>query len=174
MDRVTENFCLFFRSESKLSNWHSVKFTWKGENFLNSEAAMMWAKCMLHKDFVSAKEVLANQNPSSVKKVGRAMKGFDYKLWGEYKKRIMVGLLLAKFSQNKEYKEYLLSMKGKRFVEASPFDKIWGNGLSKTDPKACMPSKWEGQNLLGDCLDEVFLVISENPSKVHYTTTITK
>jgi len=38
------------------------------------------------------------------------------------------------------------------FVEASPYDKIWGVGLSPDDDRVLDINKWNGQNLLGKCI----------------------
>ncbi len=40
-------------------------------------------------------------------------------------------------------------------VEASPFDKIWGIGMAKDNPKAQNMDTWNGLNLLGFVLMEV-------------------
>ena len=50
----------------------------------------------------------------------------------------------------------MLYGKGRNFVEASPYDKIWGIGLGENDPDAQDPQKWKGDNLLGKVLDEVY------------------
>jgi ribA/ribD-fused uncharacterized protein len=37
-------------------------------------------------------------------------------------------------------------------VEASPYDRIWGIGVSATDERATDPRRWPGANLLGFAL----------------------
>ncbi len=62
---------------------------------------------------------------------------------------------IAKFSQNPELKKLLLETGDRAFVEASPFDKIWGIGLTANKPAAYDRARWKGLNLLGDILNEV-------------------
>jgi hypothetical protein len=64
-------------------------------------------------------------------------------------------ILFCQFSQNKDLLERLLSTAGTTLVEASPYDRKWGIGLSKDDPRAPYPDQWLGDNLLGQVLTEV-------------------
>lgn len=59
------------------------------------------------------------------------------------------------FSQNEELKQQLLWTHPKTLVEASPYDQIWGIGLSEDDPKAWNKLTWRGKNLLGEILTTV-------------------
>ena len=62
---------------------------------------------------------------------------------------------LLKFSQNQNFKDFLLSTGDKILVEASPYDRIWGIGMLETDNRAENPLLWNGENLLGFALMEV-------------------
>ena len=60
--------------------------------------------------------------------------------------------LVAKFTQNPELKRALLDTGNAVLAEAAVNDKIWGIGLSMSDPKRLDPSEWKGQNLMGYAL----------------------
>jgi len=61
----------------------------------------------------------------------------------------------AKFGQNPELKEFLLSTGDAILVEASPYDKIWGIGLDRETAMKGTVNQWKGENLLGYALMEV-------------------
>jgi hypothetical protein len=61
----------------------------------------------------------------------------------------------AKFSQNEDLRRKLLSTGSKIFVECSPYDKIWGNGLNITDTLHTHPDFWKGTNRLGKAIMKV-------------------
>jgi len=71
------------------------------------------------------------------------------------KNQIVVAGNLAKFSQNPDFRDFLLTTKNRILVEASPVDKIWGIGLAADDKKIENPRLWKGLNLLGFALMEV-------------------
>lgn len=50
-------------------------------------------------------------------------------------------------------------------VEASPWDNLWGIGLSETDERAKDPNQWQGENLLGFCLMRVRDVLAKEKSE---------
>ena len=60
---------------------------------------------------------------------------------------------VAKYSQNPELLKLLLEAPAS-FVEASPEDDVWGIGMGMDDPDITDPSKWRGQNLLGQAIAE--------------------
>lgn len=76
-------------------------------------------------------------------------------IWQEHAFNIVVVGNLEKFTQNKRLGDILVSTNSAIIAEASPYDRIWGIGLSATDPKSRDPQKWRGENLLGKALMEV-------------------
>ena len=60
--------------------------------------------------------------------------------------------LIAKFSQNDELRKRLIDTGDSTLAECAVKDKIWGIGLSMTDPDRMDIAKWRGQNLLGYAL----------------------
>ena len=87
--------------------------------------------------------------------LGRKVKNFDEKKWNETKYSIVFAGNLLKFSQDENLKDFLLSTKNDIIVEASPYDKIWGMGMSADDEFVENPTRWKGENLLGFALMEV-------------------
>ena len=61
----------------------------------------------------------------------------------------------AKFGQNPELKEFLLSTDDAILVEASPYDTIWGIGMDRETALNSKVEDWKGENLLGCALMEV-------------------
>ena len=85
----------------------------------------------------------------------RKIRNFDGKVWDTKKYEIVVEGNKAKFSQNLELKEFLLSTADAILVEASPYDRIWGIGLYPGQAAKGTVDEWRGLNLLGCALMEV-------------------
>ncbi|MNG45803.1 Swarming motility protein YbiA [compost metagenome] len=154
---TTDKFVLFWKSDSIYSNWYNFnsRFVWRFRRFENSEAALMYAKADFFKDEHICASVMVDQDPYSVKKLGRLVKPYDDKAWSLARYDLMVDILKAKFEQNPTMARKLLATGDRILVEASPSDKIWGIGLAPDDPNAQIPARWLGQNLLGKALMEV-------------------
>lgn len=152
MLRVTDRHTFFFRPECPFSQWYPASFTAGGLTFSCAEQFMMHGKAKLFWDAEAAAEILAAASPREHKALGRKVKGFDDQVWKQHREAIVAAGSRAKFTQNEELKEMLLDTRGTTLVEASPFDRIWGVGLSANDPRIDDPKQWRGQNLLGKIL----------------------
>lgn len=142
-------------TKSCFSQWYDVYFEIDGVKYNTTEQYMMASKARLFDDEETFNEIMNAKSPNEYKKLGRKVKGFDANLWDEKKMDIVVAGNKAKFVQNPDLKEFLLSTVDAILVEASPYDKIWGIGMDKETALECNIDDWNGANLLGFALMEV-------------------
>ncbi|CAN5882841.1 hypothetical protein BH11MYX2_BH11MYX2_15910 [soil metagenome] len=149
------SFTFFFTEAHPFSQWYPCAFTVGGRTFSCAEQFMMHGKALLFGDAETAEKILAAGHPKQHKALGRKVTPFDDVTWKSERVAIVKAGSHAKYTQNPELLEKLLATKGTMLVEASPFDRIWGIGLSAKDPRALDPAQWRGQNLLGKVLTEL-------------------
>lgn len=157
--RVTDKH-IFFWGEFP-SNWYKCHFIAEEDGkkleFFNSEQYFMWKKAKFFNDEDIAQRILhEGKNPKTAKALGRLVKNYDDAAWNKVRYDIMVEANMLKYGQSEELKEMLLNpeLKGKHYVEASPYDGIFGIKCSETEALDD-ESNWNGRNLLGKALDEV-------------------
>jgi hypothetical protein len=152
MQRATDRYTFFFRPESPFSQWHPSRFVVDGVTFVCAEQFMMHGKARLFDDAEVAAQILAATSPREHKALGRKVRGFDDAVWRRERERIVYDGNRAKFGQDRALLAALLATRGTELVEASPYDRIWGVGLSMDDPAIEDPTSWRGKNLLGRIL----------------------
>lgn len=178
---VKNNLCLFTRGP--LSQWwggfknqtggfsiHSINpvfnihpdiYEWclKYDQLLDINCCEQWMmlnKAALFGDVESFEKILNEKSPSKQKDLGRTVKGFQQEVWDVEKFLIVYDGNFFKFNANEELRNFLLSFNPHTtFVEAAPWDSVWGIGLDSEDPDALDIEKWKGQNLLGKALSMV-------------------
>jgi ribA/ribD-fused uncharacterized protein len=134
------------------SQWWPAPFTVDDVRYPTAEHWMMAGKARLFEDAAGLAAVLAAKSPGAAKAAGRKVRGFDEQAWAAARYDIVLAGSLAKFIQHRDLAEVLLRTGDQILVEASPFDRIWGIGLSANHPDATRPSRWRGLNLLGFAL----------------------
>ncbi len=132
-----------------LSNWYLSDFQIDGITFTSMEQYMMYKKAICFKDENIANQILAEKNVAKIKELGRLVSDYDEHIWNGVRQIIIYEGLFAKFSQNESLRSKLLDTKYSTLVECAVKDRIWGIGLSMTDPKRLIQTEWQGQNLLG-------------------------
>lgn len=145
----------FFHAPHPFSQWHPCTVIYTDIRYGNAEQAMMHHKALLMGDEDTAEEIMKTKIPQKIKAWGRRVKNFDPELWDKEKEQLVYEINMAKFGQNQAIKTILLRTGTKTIVEASPYDRIWGIGLSEEDPRSDDPRLWKGQNLLGKVLMRV-------------------
>lgn len=137
------------------SNWYLSDFELEGHTFCCVEQWMMWKKACMFGDRETAQEILDCTDPAIMKKLGRSVKGYVDSRWAAERFYIVREGVRAKFEQNAELKEKMMQTTG-AFAEAAPNDRVWGIGMSADDPRRFNKANWNGQNLLGAALSDVY------------------
>ena len=147
--RETDKFVFFW--QGPFSNWHPAQFTdpLTKVKFANTEQAFMWYKAQFFNDLSTLEQIEAAKTPKEAKDLGRGVKNFNPTYWSCVKFGFMAYVNLLKYQQNADLAEKLLDTESKLLVEASPYDRVWGVGLSEDDPNIEKIEKWQGTNLLG-------------------------
>ena len=157
---------LFFGEKNMygyFSNWYPCKFTIDDIEFSNTEQYMMYMKAITFKDMYNAEKILNTDNPKEIKRLGRLVTNYDQEVWSKVRFDVVKAANLAKFTQNPDLKTKLLETGDRYIIECAPRDTIWGIGYSKGNSSALTPSRWRGQNLLGQVLMAVRdIIISDN------------
>ena len=113
---------------------------------------MMYRKAICFQDEAVAEQILKTDNVAHIKELGRTVSGYNENVWNGMRQLIVYDGLVAKFSQNEEFKEKLLQTGDALLAECAVHDRIWGIGLSMKDEKRFDISQWRGENLLGYAL----------------------
>lgn len=142
-------------TKSCFSQWWEASFEIDGFLYPTAEHYMMGAKARLFGDLDTFDRILKTKHPKQAKDLGRGVIGFNESIWLEHRFDIVIAANEAKFRQNPQLSDFLLSTGERILVEASPVDRIWGIGLAANDANASSPQHWKGLNLLGFALMEV-------------------
>lgn len=134
------------------SQWYNSSMTIDGIRYNCCEQYMMHQKALLFKDLTTAAKIMSTTSPKLQKQLGREVINYNDIIWDSRRFDIVFKGNLAKFSQNELLKSELLNTGNRQFVEASPYDTIWGIGMGLDNPLIDDPTNWRGLNLLGQVL----------------------
>ena len=159
---IRDGYLLFW--DGWPSNWEPCQFTLMGTTYNCVEQFMMAAKARTFGDSAALEKIMASANPRDQKQYGRAIENYDDKQWCDIRYEVVVDGTVEKYRQNPSLREKLMATEDLIFVEASPYDTVWGIGMRSSDPYATIPSKWRGTNLLGLAITEARAFLrSESP-----------
>ncbi len=135
-----------------LSNWYLSRFRAGNIDFSSMEQYMMYQKAVCFHDKDTAAKILTTNDVARIKALGRLVSGYDDNYWNGIRQIVVYNGLMEKFSQNAELKKKLIETGNAILAECAVKDRIWGIGLSMSDPNRYEKAKWQGQNLLGYAL----------------------
>ena len=153
---MNEQNDIFFWTNHYMSNFSASKIEENNIIFNCVEQYFMYHKCMLfNSDNTKLISLILNETkPIKIKQFGRKVLNYSEVIWSEKRYEIMLNGLRLKFNQNENLKKKLILTNNKNLYEASPYDRIWGIGYTKTNALKTDKSKY-GLNLLGKALMEL-------------------
>lgn len=137
------------------SRWYSLAFEIEGKSFFCIEQYMMAEKACFFDDEECERRIMNNNDIEDITLLGQQIKIFDGFLWDNYKKDVIRQGNVAKFADNKELFEFLISTDDAILVEATPYDVVWGIGMREGDQGIDNPHNWKGENILGFTLMKI-------------------
>jgi ribA/ribD-fused uncharacterized protein len=150
---IRDGYALFWGGWA--SNWYMSNMSIDGVDYNCVEQYMMAGKAKLFWDYAILGKIMKSNSPKEQKKMGRGVIGFKMDEWDKVKFDVVKRGNLEKYKQNPYLMKKLIDIGDVKFVECSPYDKIWGIGMDMNSEDATNPAKWNGLNLLGKVLDEV-------------------
>ena len=165
--KCSNGYAYFFQ-DTPLSNWwrSTPSIPYDGHKFTSSEALFMYLKAKGMGDDEIAMQIVEVDNNASladnkrfakVKALGKKCK-FDEAIYLEKREEWMFTTISAKYEVDEDFRNVLMAdrYKGLTFVEASPFDAVWGIKTSATKKVLAKgESAWKGLNLLGKLLTKL-------------------
>ena len=135
-----------------LSNWYLSDFVINDIKFTSMEQYMMYQKAMLFGDEEIASQIMSTTNVGKIKALGRSVSNYNESVWNGMRQVLIYKGLVEKFRQNENLLKELQKTGDAILAECAGQDRIWGIGLSMTDPAKNNMDVWNGQNLLGFAL----------------------
>jgi len=165
---LKDGFILFWNGP--FSQWYPSDFQVSGTWYNCVIQYRFSQKAIMFNDLNMYDRIMESSHPSQQKKLGRRVKRFVPAQWNAMSRKIVYDGNYAKFTQVERLTKLMLEMDG-IFVEASPYDKVWGIGLDIHDPRTTIPDQWKGTNWLGEVLTEVRDAIKLSHT-LHFPTSI--
>lgn len=164
--KITEDYVFFYGTGDIPSNFYPSPYCAHGYQFPTVEHGFQWEKACYFNDEETATRILETDCPAEAKRLGRLVKNFNEEEWRPVAITYMVAHVRHKIIQNPTIYRWVIehAKYGRRFVEASKKDKIWGIGLYENEATKTDPCEWPGENRLGYCLDSISRsLMIENP-----------
>lgn len=134
----------------------------KGITYQSIEQYLMAQKAMIFGDDVTYRQIMASDNPSTIRDMGRRIKGYSDEVWRANRYVIAITGNYLKFYQHEDLRMVLLSTGNRGIAEASPRDGVWGIGIPSDVATKLGRRGWKGSNLLGSVLMTVRTMLREH------------
>ena len=158
---VTDKYVIY--KDGVFSNRYNCNIIYDNKTFKSVDHLLMYFKAVFFNDIEHANEILNVSDSRLSKKIGRQVVGYVDSEWSEVREKYVTYASYLKFIQNENCKTKLLQFgAGRKFVQGSRCDSIYGIGIRFADNDARDSEKWNGTNLAGKALDKVYDAIVNN------------
>lgn len=151
----TNNVIGFYAPEKEngyLSNRFPSYFEYAGMSYSSMEQFMTAQKAIVFGDYEMYNEILLEHDPEEIDALGAEILNYDDIVWGKLYRPMLLRGLRAKFQQNPELLEKLLSTGNALLAACDPEEHVLGIGMSADNPSVQNIRKWNGENRLGAVL----------------------
>ena len=145
----------FFGALNPLSNFYECAFHVKGETYISSEQFIQSEKALFFKDYQTYDRIMGCTSSMDCKIEASFVKNYNRSKWEQVAKDICRPGLKAKFDQNPELMETLVTRTGNKTIVECARDRYWGTGVPLNDPDCLNSTKWLSQGILGELLEEI-------------------
>jgi ribA/ribD-fused uncharacterized protein len=122
--------------------------------FVSTEQAVFaFCKALVANDLTALEQAYHETSSSECQRIGRNVK-LNMIKWNRVKEALCIYFNYLKFSQNANWEHWMMSNTDKMFVEAS-LDPVWSIGIDIDDDRRLDVANWNGNNLMGSCLQTV-------------------
>nr|CAD2185721.1 unnamed protein product [Meloidogyne enterolobii] len=150
-----QNIFIFHSQRFGFDNRFRSCFTLLGKTFSSVEQFFIWQKARFFGDLEIAEEVLMLDNPITIRRIGKRIRGYNQIEWNSVRNKVMYTGLWAKFTQNMQLFNQLRATNDGLIAQASASELYWSNGVCPKSARLKDPSQWEGENYLRKLLMEL-------------------
>lgn len=158
------NFVFFWKigyPNEIYSQLYPSKFRENKNVFSNVRQYVLYHKALLFQDNEIAEKILTTLDPLLFEQYEKSIRNFNQNRWDANKEYIVASGTYYKFSQNSNLRNTICQTpKDCVFVEANPYNRIWGIGYDMYNAMNNQ-EKW-GENLYGKIINDVKLLLLEN------------
>ena len=154
MTKSNDDTIGFFRELCPFSNFHPVAFIHNGQSYHSGKQLIQHQKALHCNDSRAADRILATKTAIACKQLSYTIQNYDQQSWTMVAKDRCLDGLKAKFVQNPELLQVLLSTGSKLIVECSK-DHIWDTGIPLYRWDCLHRKYWSGNGLLSELLMEI-------------------
>ena len=144
----------FFGELNPLSNFHPAPFMYNSTNYHSTEQLIQHQKVRRFGGKETAEEIINSKDALNCKCLSKEISNYNHDTWKKEVKSRCEERIKAKFFQNSELRDYLISTGWKKLGECCS-DRLWGNGVPLHDEDCTKQSKWSQQGLLGEILVDI-------------------